>query len=163
MNKKLIFALGLACIVQLGLTSVANAEREHGGHEGHGWHGDMRAFHEHDIERWHGGRWYKGRHGDHLGWWWIVGGVYYWYDRPVYPYPDPYVPPAVVVQQQPVMIEQAPPQMPPPSAPPSQPAQTPAQAAGTWYYCDSAKSYYPYIATCPGGWRAVAATPAPPH
>ena len=24
-----------------------------------------------------------------------------------------------------------------------------------WYYCDEAKSYYPYVAQCPGGWRAV--------
>ena len=29
-----------------------------------------------------------------------------------------------------------------------------------WYYCDEAKSYYPYVAQCPGGWRAV--TPTPP-
>jgi hypothetical protein len=28
-----------------------------------------------------------------------------------------------------------------------------------WYYCDEAKSYYPYVAQCPGGWRAVSPTP----
>jgi hypothetical protein len=28
-----------------------------------------------------------------------------------------------------------------------------------WYYCDEAKSYYPYVAQCPGGWRAVTPTP----
>lgn len=26
-----------------------------------------------------------------------------------------------------------------------------------WYYCDSAKAYYPYIQTCPEQWRAVSA------
>jgi hypothetical protein len=30
---------------------------------------------------------------------------------------------------------------------------------GTWYYCDSAQAYYPYVATCPEGWRAVPASP----
>ncbi|HZQ74094.1 MAG TPA: Spy/CpxP family protein refolding chaperone [Burkholderiales bacterium] len=37
-------------------------------------------------------------------------------------------------------------------------SQTPA---GTWYYCDSAKTYYPYVQSCAEGWRAVAATPQP--
>ena len=31
-----------------------------------------------------------------------------------------------------------------------------AGAQGSWYYCDAAHAYYPYVATCPGGWRAVA-------
>jgi hypothetical protein len=31
--------------------------------------------------------------------------------------------------------------------------------APTWYYCDGAGAYYPYVATCPGGWREVPATP----
>jgi hypothetical protein len=35
-------------------------------------------------------------YGDRDGWWWIVGCVYYLYPAPVYPYPDPYVPPTVV-------------------------------------------------------------------
>lgn len=29
----------------------------------------------------------------------------------------------------------------------------------TWYYCDSAKAYFPYVGTCPVGWRTVPATP----
>ena len=32
-------------------------------------------------------------------------------------------------------------------------------SAGTWYYCDSAKAYYPYVQECKEGWRPVAATP----
>lgn len=40
------------------------------------------------------------------------------------------------------------------------PSVAPAQAAaGVWYYCDSAKGYYPYVATCSEGWRTVPASP----
>ena len=45
---------------------------------------------------------------------------------------------------------------PPSSAAPGQPVQA---AAGTWYYCDAAKGYYPYVARCPSGWRAVPTVP----
>ena len=30
---------------------------------------------------------------------------------------------------------------------------------GSWSYCESAKSYYPYVSQCPEGWRLVPATP----
>lgn len=30
-----------------------------------------------------------------------------------------------------------------------------------WYYCVDAKTYYPYINQCPGGWLRVAPQPAP--
>ena len=48
-------------------------------------------------------------------------------------------------------------------APPAEgqlaPAPAPQQAPGMWYYCDSAKAYYPYVNECPEGWRPVPATP----
>jgi hypothetical protein len=54
----------------------------------------------------------------------------------------------------------------PPAPPPAtspQPAQAPGSApsssAGSWYYCDSAKGYYPYVAECKEGWRPVPAVP----
>ena len=34
-----------------------------------------------------------------------------------------------------------------------------APAPAVWYYCDSAKGYYPYVNQCPEGWRSVPATP----
>jgi hypothetical protein len=57
---------------------------------------------------------------------------------------------------------------PAPAAPP--PAQSvppagssPPSSPGNWYYCESAKAYYPYVGECREGWRAVPATPpAPP-
>ena len=33
--------------------------------------------------------------------------------------------------------------------------------SGTWYYCESSKTYYPYASECKEGWRAVPAAPPP--
>ena len=42
------------------------------------------------------------------------------------------------------------------------PQGNPAQPApGVWYYCDSARAYYPYVAACGEGWRTVPAAPPP--
>jgi hypothetical protein len=70
--------------------------------------------------------------------WWGPWGPWYW--------PGPYYYPApVVVPSQPVTyIEQG-------SAPAPE---------SWWYYCDSSKSYYPYVKECPSGWQRV--PPAPP-
>jgi hypothetical protein len=137
-------------VIAVSLLSVASAQAQpRGEHREREWHGgDMRHFHDRDFGRWRGGHWYRGHYGGRLGWWWIVGGVYYWYPQPIYPYPDPYVPPVVV--RPPVVV--APQPAPPPQAAPRQPANT-------WYYCESAKGYYPYVPECPGGWRPVPATP----
>jgi hypothetical protein len=103
------------------------------------WHGDIHNFHEHDWGVWRGGHWYHGGHGGRMGWWWVVGGTFYFYPAPVYPYPSPWEPPAVELVTPPVG-----------SAPPPPPTQY-------WYYCPPAKSYYPYVPTCPGGWQQVPA------
>src|SRR5689334_6763878 len=55
----------------------------------HPWHGP-------ELERWRHGTWWHGRRHGQAGWWWIVGDVWYYYPAPIYPYPDPYVPPVVV-------------------------------------------------------------------
>jgi len=34
-------------------------------------------------------------------------------------------------------------------------ATAPAPARSYWYYCESARTYYPYISTCPEGWMPV--------
>jgi hypothetical protein len=95
-------------------------ERHWDGRPGWGWHGL-------DADRWHGGRWFHGEHLGRLGRWWIVDGAWHSYPAPTYPYPDPYVPPAVV-----------------------------APSASSWYYCPSANAYYPYVSECPEGWTPVA-------
>ncbi len=57
---------------------------------------------------------------------------------------------------------QAPAAAPAPQAAP--PASAPVQpSGGTWYYCDSARAYYPYVSECKEGWRPVPATPPQPR
>jgi hypothetical protein len=107
------------------------------------WHGEIGRFHEHDLQYWLGGRWHHGRHDGRVGWWWIVGSVWYFYPIRIEPYPDPYQPPVVVVPELP-----APPQY--------------------WYYCTDPAGYYPYVAQCRVNWQRVPATaqanpqPVPP-
>lgn len=126
-----ILALSLAAAPP----SLADDHSWHGDrHDRHedrrgGWHGDIRHFHDRDFDHWRAGRWYHGRRGGRLGWWWIVGGTWYFYPAPVYPYPDPYLPPTVAP--------------PPPAAP------------QYWYYCANPSGYYPYVPQCAVPWQAV--------
>jgi hypothetical protein len=131
-----------AVMISIAVTSGTSAadERDHrrgaerGRHEG--WHGEIHRFNEHDLGRWSAGRWYRGHHAGRLGWWWIVGGVWYYYPAPVYPYPNPYQPPMMVASP----------------APPT---------AQFWYYCANPPGYYPYVAQCAGNWQRVPASPPP--
>ncbi len=86
----------------------------------------------------------------------VMGVVPYYYANDVY-----YV-------QQPAggyVVAQAPPEAPAPQAPPPpgpmapQAAPAPQAGAGSWYYCQSSKSYYPYVSECKEGWKQVPATP----
>ena len=51
------------------------------------------------------------------------------------------------------------PQAPPQQAGAPQGAGEPSSPGGNWYYCESAKAYYPYVSECKEGWRTVPATP----
>lgn len=55
---------------------------------------------------------------------------------------------------------------PPPPGHQPPPASTPPSNAqsgrGNWYYCESARDYYPYVRSCREGWRVVEAGPPPP-
>lgn len=69
-----------------------------------------------------------------------------WYPPPYY-----YPPPVVVVPQPappPVYVEQQ-----------EAPAEAAAPAQQYWYFCPSAKAYYPYVKECPGGWQKVLPQP----
>ena len=48
------------------------------------------------------------------------------------------------------------------AGPAAAPTAAPPPSGATWYYCDSARAYYPYVSTCSEGWRAVPAS-APPQ
>lgn len=127
----------LAMITALSIvSSTAFADPPH-----RHWHGHKHRFHHYDYPRWHDGPWYQGHwyHGDHrgrFGWWWVTAGAWYFYPAPIYPYPDPYAPPTVMIDPEP--------------APQREPI---------WYYCESSRTYYPYVSVCPEGWRAVPAQP----
>ena len=93
---------------------------------------------------------YHGGHGHwrfHAGaWaWWAVPGPFYYRPYPYpYLYPSPYAPSTVVIER---------------TAPAVQPLQPQQQF---WYYCESAKSYYPYVPSCQEGWKMVPTTPPAP-
>jgi hypothetical protein len=53
------------------------------------WHGDIHNF---DLSRWRSGAWQHVTHDGRLAWWWVVGPDWYFFDSPVYPYPDLYTP-----------------------------------------------------------------------
>ncbi|MGE8098258.1 hypothetical protein [Pseudomonas fluorescens] len=98
------------------------------------------------------------RHGGgHIGapFWWGIGlglglgwegaylrGPYYYPSYPIYYYP----PPVYYYPANPPVV----------AAPPNTPS------VPSWYYCPSAKGYYPYIRQCPEAWRLVPGTPSGP-
>ena len=89
---------------------------------------------------------WRGGHGGHghfhgrvfigTSFWWPPYPYYYPY---YYPYPYAAYPPAPVIVDQPVVYTQ----------------QQPAPES-YWYFCDSAKAYYPTAPTCPEAWIKVA-------
>jgi len=91
-------------------------------------------------------------HAARVGIW--VGPGYY--PVPVVPAPyyyPPYPPVVAVPAPEQDYVEQG-----PVNPAPAQPAP---QSSGSWYYCDAAKAYYPYVQQCSSGWREVPAQPAP--
>ena len=93
-----------------------------------------------------------------------MAGSPYYYANDVYyvEAPGGYAVAAPPAGAEPVAVPAAPPVAPPPAPPasPAPPAGATAQpAAGMWYYCESSKSYYPYVSECREGWRAVSPTP----
>lgn len=123
---------------------------------------DVHRFERGDLIRWRGGRWSNSCFGGRCGWWWFSAGQWYFYDRPIYPYPlvvsgigfvDPaYIDPA------PVVITEPPPFAVMPA--PLQPAPRSA-APQFWYYCDNPQGYFPSVQTCNTQFRQVPPPPPP--
>lgn len=131
----------------VALCVAANVQAHAPHEEGHGrgpgqahpprFSGDVRRFGPDDRALWRGGGWRHELHGDRWGWWWVVDGLWYWYDAPIYPYPGlvsvvtyapPLPPPRVEVVPAPVAPIVAPPRF--------------------RYFCPD-HGYYPDIQTCP--------------
>lgn len=118
------------------------AHSPYGGYWHHDWgHGDIRYFHHYDWYAWHNGYWHHGYYGPRFGWWWVVGGVWFFYPVAVYPYPDPYVPSEW-------------------NAPPPPSGEAVAASGSYWYFCPASNAYYPYVPSCPTGWQQVPAQPS---
>lgn len=133
--KKTILGAALGAMVLSLTTPVAMADR--GDRGWHGRRGHDGYYRTYDRDHWRRGHWVHGWHDNDWGWWWVLAGSWYFYPRPVYPYPEPYYVPPVVVA---------------PEAPP-------APATTYWYYCPPKRAYYPYTKSCPSGWQEVPATP----
>lgn len=122
---------------------------------------DVRRFRRDDRVRWRGGHWRNSCFGGRCGWWWLAGGQWYFYDRPVYPYPvvvsgigfaEPMVmapPPIVITAPPPVMMPA-----------PIHSAPRIAPAPQFWCYCDNPAGYFPTVQTCNTQFRQVE---PPPH
>jgi hypothetical protein len=89
-----------------------------------------------------------------------VGGVPYYYANDIYyvQRPDGYAVATQPMEPAAGSVGETPP---PPASPPQAAAPAPPapSAPGSWYYCESAKGYYPYVSECREGWRAVPAAP----
>jgi hypothetical protein len=137
-GKTAIALAALICSVAASTEALADRDGHRGGYRG-GHHGGYRGHHHGDGGHWSGS--------------FVVGVPLYgpgygygyygrpWRYAPAYPYgyPDP----VVVIRERSEVPEI-------PSGPPPQ---------QYWYYCASARGYYPYVGSCPEQWRAVPATP----
>ncbi len=108
-----------------------------GGHRSfHFTHRDSGHFSPLEHTTWIGGSWSHSWHNGRYGWWWFAGGIWYFYDAPIYPYPG-YVSDYYVDQY--------------------------AYGPGpNWYYCSNPPGYYPYVRACGVPWQPVPATAPPP-
>jgi len=105
------------------------------------------------------GRWRGGGHRWHSGVYLNFGVPFPYYWGPRYYYG----PPAYYAAPPAYYYDYAPPVVAAPSSPPvyveredPAPAAPQAQAPAVWWYwCASARGYYPYVKECPSGWQRV--------
>jgi hypothetical protein len=131
----------------------AGMERHGAMREHYEFHGrDVHHFDHAELGRWRGGRWNNSCYTGRCGWWWFSSGQWYFYEKPIYPYPLAvsevvFLEPVEAVAVAPVTVAPVM-QAPPPPVP---------AAPQFWYYCDNPAGYYPSVPTCSSGFREVAA------
>lgn len=94
----------------------------------------------------------------------LVGGVvpaYAWWRGPIWIGPPywGYAPPVVVEPSPPPVVVQPSPAPVVVQPPAPQVYVQPDAAHDAYFYCESAKGYYPYVKECPQGWTRVAPQP----
>ena len=166
--KQIIIKITVFIFLISSLNALAEEHREggrehhDGGREHHVFAArEFRHFNHEERQLWRGGHWNNTCFGGRCGWWWFAEGQWFFYANRVGPYPVMVSDVVYVEQVAPVVVEPQAPVMVAPPAP--APATVPPQpSVPTWYYCASSKSYYPYVASCPEGWKSVPAQPTPP-
>ena len=122
---------------------------------------DFHHFSPAEHRWWVGGRWRHTWWHGRYGWWWNVGGFWYFYDTPVYPYPGYvsetyYDDPAYYDDQDGGSDNQG--------APGDQSGgdqggyDQSGGYGGVWYHCSAPEGYYPYVKNC-RNWEQVPAQP----
>jgi len=148
MRKSSVALLMMAALL-LVATAASHAQRGRGSDHAGGHGGPPRGWHGHSGSYGHSGSHGRVIVGVGPAWW----GPGYPYSWPYpYPYPQPYLyppsygypePPGIVQEEPPVYLERQPP------APPE----------AYWYYCASARAYYPDVKRCPEEWIRVPPSP----
>jgi hypothetical protein len=125
---------------------------------------DFRHFTPVERRWWTGGHWRHTRWHGRLGWWWNVGPSWYFYDAPVYPYPESVSPTYDEDEnyddenygdQDQGGYDN--------SGPGGDQDMGPGYGgggAGVWYHCSKPEGYYPYVKECRNGWEQVPANPS---
>lgn len=98
-------------------------------------HGPVLKLSVGDRGRWRVGRWWHGRRHGRVGWWWLTGGIWYWYPDRVGAYPAEVSTTAV--------YDYAP----------------EGRSDDSWYYCENPQGYYPYVQSCNVDWKPVPIQP----
>lgn len=150
-----------AAAITVALTTVTDSAFARPGGSGRGYHG---GGHHHGGGHYHGGhRHFRGSFGFWGGGFWPgYWGAGYWpgYWGPGWGgyYGAPAVAYTPFVTQERVWVESdlAGATPPPAAAPTPNP-----NAQQWWYWCVSARNYYPYVSSCAEGWQRVAPQPTP--
>jgi hypothetical protein len=135
----------------LSLPAIAQS---HGG--GRGGTGGASGFHagggRASMNRGRGGGWQRGG----PGWWGVGLGLGLGWGGAYLGDPYAWSPGYYAQYDTPPLVDQAPVQ---PMPPAGYATRSNSSATPNWYYCESAKGYYPYVSQCPEAWRVVPAAP----
>ena len=89
-----------------------------------------------DREMWRGGAWRHAWHNGRFGWWWYVNGGWFFYNAPVYPYPE-YISDTIYYDDSDYGYD--------------------GYGPDLWYWCAYPQGYYPDVQMCMVPWQQVPA------
>lgn len=151
--RTVAIVIGIGVLLLLGSSSdiLCAPGGSHTGGHGSGYtggHGSYTGGHYYGGRNYyHGGRpYYYGGSSVFLGGYF---GFPYYYSYPYYPYNYYYYPNPSSYRYY-------------PDAAAEPPMYVEPREESYWYYCNDPQGYYPYVQSCPGGWRKVIPTPPQP-